>query len=86
MLNWIEGKQQEYYALLRIVTGFLLFCHVTGNFLDLPIANPHTPPEWVLISAGAIYTRITSIGDSMTIHDIDIASEVLAQPQKNITQ
>ncbi|MEH6550015.1 MAG: DoxX family protein [Pseudomonadales bacterium] len=37
-----------------MAAGFLLFWHGTANFFDFPIANPHSPPEWVLISAGLI--------------------------------
>lgn len=54
MINWIENKKEECYALLRIVAGFLIFWHGSANLLQFPIANPHNPPEWVLLSAGLI--------------------------------
>lgn len=54
MINWVEGKREESYALLRIMSGFLLFWHGSANLLELPIANPHNPPEWVLLSAGIL--------------------------------
>ena len=54
MVRWVEGKTDQCYALMRIMTGFLLIWHGMGNFFEFPIANPHTPPEWVSVSAGLI--------------------------------
>jgi len=54
VIKWIESKNEECYALLRIVAGFLLFWHGSANLFEFPIANPHDPPYWVLISAGVI--------------------------------
>lgn len=43
MLGFMKSFEQQTYALLRIVSGFLLFCHGTQKLLGFPPANWEMP-------------------------------------------
>ena len=44
------------YAAMRIVTGFLLFCHGTQKLVGFPLPRPREAPLFVLYVAGPIET------------------------------
>mgnify|MGYP000618927688 FL=1 len=51
--NLLDGREEQSYALLRIVTGFLFIWHGTQKLLNFPVEFPY-PLSPLMYSAGAI--------------------------------
>ena len=51
--NLLDGREEQSYALLRIVTGFLFIWHGTQKLLNFPVEFPY-PLNPLMYSAGAI--------------------------------
>ena len=51
--NLLDGREEQAYALLRIVTGFLFIWHGTQKLLNFPVEFPY-PLNPLMYSAGAI--------------------------------
>ena len=51
--NLLDGREEQSYALLRIVTGFLFIWHGTQKLLNFPAEFPY-PLSPLMYSAGAI--------------------------------
>ena len=51
--NLLDGREEQSYALLRIVTGFLFIWHGTQKLLNFPVELPY-PLNPLMYSAGAI--------------------------------
>lgn len=53
--NLLDGREEQAYALLRIVTGFLFIWHGTQKLFNFPAEFPY-PLNPLMYSAGAIET------------------------------
>ena len=51
--NLLDGREEQAYALLRIVTGFLFIWHGTQKLFNFPAEFPY-PLNPLMYSAGAI--------------------------------
>ena len=51
--NLLDGREEQSYALLRIVTGFLFIWHGTQKLLNFPVEFPY-PLNPLMYSAGTI--------------------------------
>ena len=51
--NLLDGREEQSYALLRIVTGFLFIWHGTQKLMNFPVEFPY-PLSPLMYSAGAI--------------------------------
>ena len=51
--NLLDGREEQSYALLRIVTGFLFIWHGTQKLLNFPVEFPY-PLYPLMYSAGTI--------------------------------
>lgn len=51
--NLLDGREEQSYALLRIVTGFLFIWHGTQKLVNFPVEFPY-PLSPLMYSAGAI--------------------------------
>jgi putative oxidoreductase len=51
--NLLDGREEQSYALLRMVTGFLFIWHGTQKLLNFPVEFPY-PLNPLMYSAGAI--------------------------------
>jgi len=51
--NLLDGREEQSYALLRIVTGFLFIWHGTQKLLNFPVEFPY-PLNPLRYSAGTI--------------------------------
>ena len=49
----LDGREEQSYALLRIVTGFLFIWHGTQKLLNFPVEFPY-PLNPLMYSAGTI--------------------------------
>jgi putative oxidoreductase len=50
----LDKYQEQTYAILRIMSGFLFFWHGTQKFFNYPIDFPHLPLNPMLSGAAAI--------------------------------
>jgi putative oxidoreductase len=53
LYNLLDGREEQSYALLRIVTGFLFIWHGTQKLVNFPVEFPY-PLSPLMYSAGAI--------------------------------
>jgi putative oxidoreductase len=53
-MKFLDNFQEQAYALLRIVSGFLFLCHGTQKLLNFPIEFPYGPLNPITGAAGAI--------------------------------
>lgn len=53
-MKFLDNFQEQAYALLRIVTGFLFIWHGTQKFFNFPIDFPYGPLNPMMSVAGAI--------------------------------
>lgn len=51
--NLLDGREEQAYALLRIVTGFLFIWHGTQKLMNYPVEFPY-PLNPLMYTAGAI--------------------------------
>ena len=51
--NLLDGREDQAYALLRIVTGFLFIWHGTQKLINFPSDFPY-PMSNLMLSAGVI--------------------------------
>lgn len=54
MLGFLERYQDQSYALMRIVTGFLFLCHGSQKLFGFPAAAREGAPAWIQYGAGSI--------------------------------
>lgn len=54
VMKFLENYQEQAYALLRIVSGFLFIWHGTHKFFEFPIDFPFLPLNPMMATAGAI--------------------------------
>lgn len=53
-MKFLDSYQEQTYALMRIVTGFLFIWHGTQKFFNYPLDFPYGPLNPLLTSAGII--------------------------------
>lgn len=53
-MKFLANFQEQAYALLRIVSGFLFLCHGTQKLFSFPIAFPYGPLNPMTTAAGVI--------------------------------
>ena len=53
-MKFLDNYQQQTYALLRIVSGFLFLWHGAQKFFNFPIDFPYGPLNPMLTAAGTI--------------------------------
>jgi putative oxidoreductase len=53
-MKFLEHYQEQTYALMRIVTGYLFFWHGTQKFFNYPLDFPYGPLNPLLTAAGII--------------------------------
>ena len=53
-MNFLSNYQEQAYALLRIVSGFLFIWHGTVKFFNYPMEFAHGPLTPLLMAAGTI--------------------------------
>ncbi len=54
MLDFLGRFENQSYALLRIVTGFLFLCHGSQKLFGFPAAAREGAPAWIQYGAGGI--------------------------------
>ena len=53
-MKFLDNYQQQTYALLRIVTGFLFIWHGTQKLFNYPLEFPYGPLNPLMVTAGVI--------------------------------
>ena len=53
-MKFLDNYQEQLYAILRIMTGFLFFWHGTQKLFNYPTDFPHGPLSALQASAGVI--------------------------------
>jgi len=53
-MKFLDDYQEHTYALLRIVSGFLFFCHGSQKLLNFPTDYPYAPLNPLTFAAGGI--------------------------------
>ncbi|MEM7196329.1 MAG: DoxX family protein [Pseudomonadota bacterium] len=53
-MTFLNGFQQQAYALMRIVTGFLFIWHGTQKFFNFPVDFPYGSPNALMSAAAGI--------------------------------
>ena len=53
-MKFLDNYQEQTYALLRIVTGFLFIWHGSQKFFNYPVDFPYGPLNPLLTAAGII--------------------------------
>lgn len=54
MLGFLGRFEDQSYALMRIVTGFLFLCHGSQKLFGFPAAAREGAPAWIQYGAGGI--------------------------------
>jgi len=54
MMKFLGAFEEQGYALLRIVSGFLFFWHGTQKLFGFPAPAREGTPEWITYGAGSI--------------------------------
>ena len=53
-MKFLDNYQEQTYALLRIMTGFLFIWHGTQKLFNYPVDFPYGPLNALMVSAGII--------------------------------
>lgn len=62
MVSFMKAYENQTYALLRIVTGFLFFCHGAQKFLVMPEAARPFHIQWIAAPIELIGGALVMIG------------------------